>query len=222
MLIRTLYFFLLAGELLKRLNLWASAAEYFFKPSLMLVLGFYFAKTTSGKTRLSTTRTLAAIGFSLLGDIALMFETGFLMGLGAFLVAHVFYILVFSPEAKPLFSHKILLPFTFLIGVYGVGLLAWVLPKVGGGLQVPIVLYALTILTMLLMALNRWQKVPPQSFWLVLVGASLFVLSDSMIAISRFVQDFSYAGFGIMLTYGLGQFLIIEGLCRQDKLLSEY
>ena len=92
--------------------------------------------------------------------------------------------------------------------------LSTVLPKVASALQIPILAYGLTILTMLLTALNRWKSVEKTSFQWVFIGAILFVLSDSLIAISRFVQPFAMSGIAIMLTYAAGQFLIVEGVLK--------
>ena len=101
--------------------------------------------------------------------------------------------------------------------IYGVVFLSIVVPKVNVDLKMPIVAYGLTILVMLLTALNRWQNVGNQTFKWVLIGAILFVISDSLIAISRFVQPFPMSGIAIMLTYAAGQFLIIKGVLAKLK-----
>ena len=48
--------------------------------------------------------------------------------------------------------------------------------------------------------------VPPRSAWLAAGGAALFVLSDSLIGINRFVAPFEGARHAIILSYWLGQF----------------
>ena len=48
--------------------------------------------------------------------------------------------------------------------------------------------------------------VPPRSAWLAAGGAALFVLSDSLIGINRFVASFEGARHAIILSYWLGQF----------------
>jgi uncharacterized membrane protein YhhN len=47
---------------------------------------------------------------------------------------------------------------------------------------------------------------------LVFTGAILFMVSDSLIAITKFLSGFDLAGLAIMSTYMGAQFLIIEGL----------
>jgi uncharacterized membrane protein YhhN len=55
-------------------------------------------------------------------------------------------------------------------------------------------------------------------FLLVLAGAILFVLSDSMIAINRFTQPFELARIAIMSSYITAQYLIAVGCARQYNL----
>jgi uncharacterized membrane protein YhhN len=45
----------------------------------------------------------------------------------------------------------------------------------------------------------------------MVLGALLFVISDSLLAINKFYQDIPLAGVLIMLTYGLAQLFIMEG-----------
>ena len=59
---------------------------------------------------------------------------------------------------------------------------------------------------MLWRALARVGVVPPRSAWLAAGGAALFVLSDSLIGINRFVAPFEGARHAIILSYWLGQF----------------
>jgi uncharacterized membrane protein YhhN len=52
---------------------------------------------------------------------------------------------------------------------------------------------------------------------LLLWGAGLFILSDSLLAINKFYQSFALAGPLVMLTYGLAQLLIVMALLRRWK-----
>jgi hypothetical protein len=65
---------------------------------------------------------------------------------------------------------------------------------------------------MLSTARERFGKVSPSSFWQVFVGGSLFFISDGIIAVSRFYNDFPDAGILIMGTYAVGQLLIVMGI----------
>ncbi len=210
-----IFFFILLGDLVARAMQpdW-QLAEYIFKPLLMVSLGFYFVNATILRGVRQKQFVFAAIVFSLLGDIFLMFEGYFIQGLGAFLIAHIFYILAFQPESSRFFSKKeLLIPGTVVL-IYGGILLGIVLPNVGSALKIPIIVYSFTILIMLLMTLHRFGNVSDISFKYVIIGASLFVISDSMIAISKFVTSFPMDGVLIMATYGIGQYLIVEGFLK--------
>jgi uncharacterized membrane protein YhhN len=81
----------------------------------------------------------------------------------------------------------------------------------------PVAAYSITILTMLQTALNRWKNVEKTTFQWVFLGAVIFVISDSLLAINRFVEAFNFAGFSIILTYAIGQYLIINGVLKGFK-----
>jgi uncharacterized membrane protein YhhN len=46
---------------------------------------------------------------------------------------------------------------------------------------------------------------------LMMIGALLFVISDSVLAVNKFYSEFNGAGIVIMLTYGIAQLMITEG-----------
>lgn len=193
--------------------------EYLFKPAIMLSLGIYFFKKTAEIiNKKQRNRVFLGAFFSLLGDVFLMFAGGFIFGLAAFLTAHIFYISAFYLDNNG-FIFKKRDRFAAATGIlaYGVVFLSFVLPKVSSALLMPVAAYGLTILTMLLTALNRWKSVENTTFKWVLIGAILFVISDSLLAINRFVQPFPLSGIGIMLTYSVGQFFIIKGVLKGIK-----
>jgi uncharacterized membrane protein YhhN len=45
----------------------------------------------------------------------------------------------------------------------------------------------------------------------MMIGALLFVISDSILAINKFYQSFEMANILIMLSYGFAQFYIVKG-----------
>jgi uncharacterized membrane protein YhhN len=201
----------------QRLDGQTTTLELFVKPLLMLSLGvFYYQNSTITEGGKKRNCVLLALAFSWLGDVLLLFKGYFVFGLAAFLVAHIFYILVFNLEnpLKNALNSKHLWA-KALIAVYSVGLLSYLLPNLPNDLKIPVVAYALTISTMLVAALNRVDFVEKSSAQWVLVGAILFVLSDSMIAISQFITRFPLSGEAIMLTYAMGQFLIVKVLSEK-------
>jgi uncharacterized membrane protein YhhN len=191
-------------------------------PSLMV---FYYSVSKKG---ISGFHRIILIGlfFACIGDVLLHLshsgiapwfepESYFLFGLGAFLVTQLCYTLAFS---LPKGIHKIFTTRIYqllLILLYG-GLLICLLYNRLGDFRIPVIVYAVVILSMLAAALNRYGKVNGLSFMLVSLGALLFVASDSMIAINKFYEKFDFARILIMATYLLGQYLIATGSLRQD------
>jgi uncharacterized membrane protein YhhN len=70
---------------------------------------------------------------------------------------------------------------------------------------------------MLIAAINRYGKVSRLSFILVLAGAVLFVISDSLIALNKFGFPFVFSGVAVMTTYIAAQYLIVTGVLKQSE-----
>ena len=89
-------------------------------------------------------------------------------------------------------------------------------------MQIPVLIYAAVILSMLLTAVSCYGKIPTHSFRLIVSGALLFVISDTTIALSKFTSLFEsnqhIARLIIMSLYGCAQFLIVKGyICMNKK-----
>ena len=80
-----------------------------------------------------------------------------------------------------------------------------------------IIVYALSLIGMSMMALNRLGRVGRSSYMLVFFGSILFLLSDSMIALNKFYSEFWLAGFWIMITYIAAQYMIMRGLILEEE-----
>jgi uncharacterized membrane protein YhhN len=203
-----------------------SPLEFVVKPLLMPgLLFFLYLKTRgAGAAIIPFTKRIAfGLIFSWFGDILLMFsgrgELFFMGGLVSFLLAHFFYIAAFlysiwnagaleSPCWAPFLRRRPwwTVPFVLLLfGLYGYlygGL---------GEMRVPVLIYAVTILTMAALALNRKGCVRERSFWPIFIGSLLFVVSDAVLAANKFADSVPEAGFIVMATYIAAQCLIAEG-----------
>lgn len=199
------YSALLGVHLLAIVFAW-STVQFITKPLLMAWLLVYFLLATSGRRRFWV---VVALFFSWLGDVMLMQEGQlyFMAGLGSFLLAHLSYIVFFwqqirREQIQPKGRHW----YWIGAGVYTIGFYMYLLPYLAPELILPVLMYALTIAAMWAMA-SRLQP-------LLLAGASLFVLSDSLLAINKFVGNFEGAGWLVMFTYGLAQGCIIYSISR--------
>src|SRR5690606_3933671 len=95
----------------------------------------------------------------------------------------------------------------------GTGLMVVLFPHLEA-LKFPVMIYAMVMMIMVLNALFRYNRTTPFSFWMVFIGAVLFMISDAMLAINKFITHLPVAGVMIMLTYILAQYFIIAGLLK--------
>lgn len=147
----------------------------------------------------------AAVVLSWLGDITI---GTFLVGLSFFLLAQVIYTILFARLKGRL------RPWAWCVFAYCAVLSVWLVPHTGS-MAVPVVLYAAAIASMAFFAAG----VNIVTF----VGAAFFVLSDSLLAVNRFVGtvDVPYSDFLVMATYLLGQGLIVLGVSRRLRAMGE-
>lgn len=155
------------------------------------------------------------LGFSLLGDVLLEWPADlFVFGLGAFLLAHLAYLAAYLSETRRL------APVALLAAALVAGSMFALLAGAGlSALLAPVLLYSLAIACMLWRALARVASTATatRSAWLAAGGAVLFVLSDSLIGINRFVAPFDGARYAIILTYWLGQLGIAASVLAQRQ-----
>lgn len=198
--------------------------EYFAKPLIMPWMAVFFLFFR--KKRSFTFPVLLAFFFSWTGDNLLMFseknELFFFAGVGGFFLAQLSYIYIFATCSERggrgfLQKHP---AYGFLFLIY-VGVIYYLLYPGLEGIMRPIILvYALSLIGMSMMALNRRDRVHRASYLPVFIGSLLFVLSDSLIALDRFCVQIPLAGFWIMLTYMPAQYLIMRGLVRERSVAS--
>ena len=186
------------------------------KPVLMPLLLMYIYYRSIGMTTSKTLLLSVAILFSWLGDVVLMYQSNqsyFIGGIGLFLVAQVTYVIVLrkSSYQKPRASLIKTIPFV----LYAVFLFSILLPA--GAFSIPIIVYGLVILLMMITAYFRKGLTSQKSFLLVFAGSVLFVLSDSILAINAFKSPLPYAGFWIMATYCIAQYLLVEGVLEHKE-----
>jgi alkenylglycerophosphocholine hydrolase len=158
-----------------------------------------------------------ALFFSLIGDIALMLNARYFMaGLGAFLLAHLSFLIGFNCQLPTLNIGTIAM--AILVGVSAYFVLSALKP---GVLKVPrgkrfltaVVSYGLTLALMVFSALSTffradWNLV---SAILVSCGAVLFYISDTTLGYDRFVRKLRHGQSYVHLTYHLGQIGLVTG-----------
>lgn len=211
--------FLIAAIMVAILNEIAVArnlrrAEYVFKPGVMvLLLAWLWAIGGFSGTMLWF---CLGITFALAGDVFLMLpREKFIAGLIAFLLTHVAY----TVGLKPIQS---IFNLSALILLLVVATSAWMIyRRIANGLQargnsrlkVPVFIYVIAISLMVFSALlslvnDEWLPLPA---FLVSSGALLFMLSDTILALNKFVAPIRNGGVINLATYHAGQILILLG-----------
>jgi uncharacterized membrane protein YhhN len=192
---------------------------WYIKPFLIpfLILTVYFHRDFTSKKYL-----LTALIFSWFGDIILLFsdrdERYFIAGLVAFLLSHLAYILLFNKQIKLKNTKS---KAVFWIGVtsiiaYLIIMMGMLLPTLDD-LIIPVFVYALVISTMLLFAFKGFLIWDTPANWFILIGAIVFVSSDSILAFNKFYQPVAWSSFLIMITYLAAQYLIVIGILKLNK-----
>lgn len=215
---KLLFAFLFSAAVIIELSahLLGTGLNLYSKPMLMPLLALYFLASYNYKLDRRLLMVALALLLSCVGDVSLMGQgtARFITGLSSFLFAHIVYILIFirSEESQSFsfrMSWKLILPML----TYILALMAFLLPG-SGPMKVPVMIYGFTILMMWYTAALRFGIRSPYQNWQVIIGATLFVLSDSMIGLNRFYAALPQSGFLIMATYIGGQFLIVNGLLK--------
>lgn len=154
----------------------------------------------------------AALLFSAGGDalLALPLANGFVLGLASFLLAQLSYTTGFLSQRR-LPPSKAAVMRLGIILAYGIGLALVLLPATGS-MRWPVTAYLLAIMAMACAAaIHRSHAVP------LFIGAAVFVASDSMIAIDRFLAPFEGARYAIMATYYSSQALLTWGVLAASR-----
>lgn len=196
--------------------------DYIFKPLIMISLGGHFVVNSSNSELKIRILAVVAILFSLFGDTFLMFSgidpNFFILGLGSFLVAQVGYIFLFhrlnqTDGVKPYLAKK---PIWLVVYIsYGAVIYFFLYPNLDPVLKIAVFVYMTALLVMSAMAVNRNGVQPAISFILVFAGSILFVVSDTLIAIDKFLTPVAAGRFLVMSAYMAAQFLIVTGVLKQ-------
>jgi uncharacterized membrane protein YhhN len=184
----------------RRTETWAKPATLVALIAVALILG---ATDSSAGLWL-----VVALVLGLIGDVLLLgdSDTRFRLGLASFLVGHVAFIVSFFQLGldQPgwlwiawlvlfvcLIATRRVVPATFLRG--------------GRALALLVAVYTVVIGAMLIVAFDTGEP-------LIAVGAAIFATSDSILAVNRFVSPRPWAPVAVVVTYHVGQALIVAGL----------
>ncbi len=147
---------------------------------------------------------VAALAFSLAGDVFLMLSGFFIPGLASFLLAHICYLALFR-QGLSWFPSGRALACTLAAGA---AMYAFLFPTLDPVLKVAVAAYTLVIALMAAQAIGRAIVLRDAASAAVAVGALFFMASDSMLAVNKFAIPLPMAQFAVLATYYVAQVLI--------------
>lgn len=181
------------------------------KPMIMAsLIGFYITV----ERRQSNAFVLAMI-FALLGDVFLMFKGDdfFLIGLLCFMLMQLLYTYLFSREGSNDNKRLMLISGPLVLLTVGIISLLW---NDLGDLRIPVLVYAMAITAMVISAIYR--KNTMKGYSAVVFGVVLFLISDAVLAISKFGGAVPFQDIIIMCTYMAAQYLIVRGMVAAHEI----
>jgi uncharacterized membrane protein YhhN len=159
---------------------------------------------------------ILALIFSFLGDIFLLFsgELFFILGLISFLIAHILFIKIVVGSIQKTSILKIIvstIPFLILFILF-----LFILKDSFGELLIPVIIYGITISIFGITSLIYYSEEKSTGALLMLFGALVFIISDSVLAINKFYLPTLYFEITIMLTYVLSQYFIYKSMILKE------
>lgn len=191
--------------------------RFFSKPLILAgLIGYFYQISKPISSTLLAKSMMAALIFSWIGDVVLLWDHLFIYGIGAFFLAQVCLIIAFKVAQKTsdsLLNINFIKTFIYNLPIYFLGAFIYYLinPNLGV-LKIPVIIYIIVIVSMVIIARDRYGKCNSASFWQVFIGACLFFTSDGLIALDKFFYPFEESSVMIMGTYAIAQLMIVMGI----------
>jgi alkenylglycerophosphocholine/alkenylglycerophosphoethanolamine hydrolase len=160
----------------------------------LTTLGAIAIAVSADGPRSATVAAVIALTLCLIGDVALLPAVDqFIIGLAAFLLGHVAFIVMFGLRGLDhrTFSGMAILGCAVLLGTAAVPIVRGASAK---GLGLPVRAYLVVISAMTVVG---WAT----GNWLVMLGATAFIISDSILGWGEFVAERAWTHVAIMVTY---------------------
>ncbi len=179
---------------------------YFFKPFTMVLLLLLAWQT--GLESVYHQAIFIGLVLSVVGDVFLMWpKDRFIFGLGSFLLAHIAYSLAFWSQLD---GNMVWWLPAMLVGG-GIIVFLLLLPSLGA-LIAPVAIYIAIIVQMTWAAGEFWLTAGSTAGLLAFIGALVFIVSDTVLAVDRFRGPFKPSTTVIMSSYYLAQSLFVATL----------
>jgi uncharacterized membrane protein YhhN len=196
--------------------------------SKLLLVPFLLIYLSASREGRLNRLVIAGLVFSFAGDLLLFFtgELYFLLGMFAFICTHVCNMIFFAQLQKGQPVSRALSSMVLMV-FWMAGLGAYVFFMLGnrlGNLLVPIIVYMLIISAMAIAAAgsSRNALLAKAAAGFFIPGAALFALSDSILAMNKFLWQDPLADIAVMTTYGAAQFLLVKGFISVTRAKISY
>lgn len=197
------------------------------KPALMPALALWLHAQAGEHEPSLRRRTLAALGLSCVGDVALLGEDddAFRAGVGAFLGAHLAYLAAFHERRADLWRrdevgrHARAVAPVATVWAVAVPLLA----SRAGALRGPVSVYGTVLAAMQAATLLLDDDVPADARRRLVTGAGVFLTSDALLGARRFLlpdrarRSSRVLDVAVMATYTTAQWLLADGIARLTR-----
>jgi len=209
----TLKFLAVIGSFIAILVHFIPVTGLFYVSTLLasiLIMGIAFANWRAHRDSYPFWITIGLL-FSLGGDIALLqADRYFLLGLAAFLLTHLTYLVAFTRDARfPAHFSSWLFYLAVVSAIY-----IFLFANFPQGLKLPVAVYSVFLASMAAQATSRSLTLRTTSARLAAIGGLFFMLSDTLLAFDRFHAPLFLAPVLILIPYYLGQLLIASSTRR--------
>ena len=181
---------------------------YIFKPLIIFSLLFLYVFSLPKRLKWY----VMALELSFFGDVLLLFsgELFFIAGLVSFLIAHALFIKIVTNRIKGVNFSKIIASAIPFLAAFS--LLIFTLKDSLHEMLWPVVIYGLTIATFGAVSFLDFLNTKSKKSLLMLFGAVVFMISDSLLAINKFYSPAQILEVFVMITYVLAQYLIFRSM----------
>ncbi len=186
---------------------------YIFKPLIIFSLLFLYVFSLPKRIKWY----VMALELSFFGDVLLLFsgELFFMGGLVSFLMAHFLFIKIVISRIKEVNFLKALFSAIPFLAVFG--LLIFTLKDSLHEMLASVVIYGLTIATFGAVSFFDFLNTKSKKSLLMLFGAVVFMISDSLLAINKFYNPAHILEVFVMVTYVLAQYLIFMSMISETE-----
>lgn len=177
------------------------------KPLLMPLLALFYLLSAGDNTWVY----IALLG-AWVGDIALLrfSQKAFIAGLVSFLTGHIAMLCalygLIPAEANIPWLGIIMVKISLATGAF------WYLKPHLGSLKPAVLTYCLVLASKGIVAIGLLQALDSDAGLMLAAGALIFMLSDLLLAINRFVHPINKAHLWVMSTYTSAQALMVSGI----------